>query len=591
MSPLTCTWRLPAASLIISVFVGGLMVPPAGTWVSQVGEMIPALGDGLWNEPFRAVARRVVGDREILAVRRAFHALHQGGPHEPALDAAAAVDRDNGLYTYLRLLPALRQEPIDEDLLRQQLASATTAAPARLYLMRERELAETAFRQAGVPPRRAAAAAMRIDRVAANLAGLPPRGWPASHLPVLRELAGRITQYSERSREAGRVAEAVTAQRVVVRLLTGLVEDSPEPLLALTAADLLAEALEQLARDIQTTPGPQSTTAPAGEQGGEPAGAPAMDLAAACRTEADKLRTFHTGWHARVYTEGVPVLPFSADTCHALVAGPAHRRALTSFCMVALVAGTWLGLWLVCLATLPGAVLASAPERGLEWSGRYWSYCLAAALPVAAVLLSGAALAVWPASYAWLTSQPSLQAWAAWPLVTIVLIGVGTRLCLRDRDASLRDPRAGRHAWIMLLALGAAVVLALVLGGWSTESWQPPPAVRRFRLVGWALGSTAAVLLLLSVIRAGLHARRGLTAVAMRGRAYLQVACAALLPVGLLLLLCLWGNQRMDAAHQEAYAQAARRPIGDRLGDAWYQDYFAAARQVADQATPAEPRP
>ena len=585
VSPLACRWRLPVAALAISVFLGGLMVPPASLWLAQVGEMVPAVGELFWKEPYQAAARRVANDRPIVAVRRVFEALHQAKPDENALAVGAALDPANGLYVYLRLLPILRQEAIGQDTLRQRLSSATTAAPARLYVMRERQLAYDAFRKAGVPARRAATAAMRIDRVVANLVGLPPRGWPATHLPVLGDLADRLGQYGERSREAGRVSDAVAAHAAVARLLTDVVEDSPEPSLVLTAAELLANAMDELALDMRAIETSQTDSAPTVEPSESIAGKLGPEeLATACRGEAAKLRDFHARWHTLVRSEGVSVLPMCGDTCHALLAAPTHHRVMTSFCLVPLAAAAWAGFWLVCLAAIPGAVVSVWSENVVEWRSGRWSYALAVVLPILPIAMLWLGLSTWTVPQEWLTSQPTVQAWAAWPLVALVLIGVSTRLTLRVAGSPERDRQSVRFAWAVLLTMGALVLLALVVGGWWGESWQPPAAVRRFRLAGWILGAAAAGVLLVWVIRAITHWRAGLTALPSRSRAYLQAVSVALLSAGCLLWLCLWVNQVRDVDHQEGYAQAALRPVSDLIGNSWYQERFAASRRLAQTA-------
>ncbi len=585
IASLACRWRLPVAALAISVFLAGLMVPPASLWLAQVGEMVPAVGELFWKEPYQAAARRVASDRPILAVRRAFEVSYQAQPDESALDAGAALDPTNGLYAYLRLLPILRQEAIEQDMLRQRLRSATTASPARLHVMRERQLAYDAFRKAGVPARRAATAAMRMDRVVASLVGLPSRGWPATHLPVLGELADRLGQYGERSREAGRVPDAVAAHAAVVRLLTDLVEDSPEPSLVLTAAELLANAMDQLALDMRAIGSFHTNSAPTVEPSESIAGKPGpQELAAACRGEATKLRDFRDRWHDMVRTEGVSVLPMCGDTCHALLAAPTHHRVMTSFCLVALAAAVWAGLWLVCLAAIPGAVVSLRSENVVEWRSGRWSYALATLLPVLPVVMLWLSLSTWTVSQEWLTSQPTVRAWAAWPLVAMVLIGVCTRLTLRVAGSSESDRQSVRRGWAVLLIMGTLVLLALVVGGWWGESWQPPAAVRRFRLVGWTLGAAAVGVLGVWGIRATMHWRAGLIAWPSRSRAYLQAVSVALLSAGCLLWLCLWVNQSRDLDHQESYAQASLRPVSDIMGNSWYQDCFAASRRVAQAA-------
>jgi len=563
--------RGPLACMGVSVVLAGFAVPFVRTVAAQLGEMVPHAGEHLWIDPYRAAARRILQDRQIRAVRLACQRLAGDPDERPDLTPFRQADPDNGLYAYLEALSALREPGGDGVTLLDRVRSLRTAPRVRLYLARQYRTARGVFGEAQVPARRAARAAEQLRYRAPYVGAAALR---EAHGPILRELANRLLNRGTAWRESDRLDDAITAHTAVVRLLTDLAKDSPSPDVVLLAAEELPESLHELARDAAAGGSAQTVDETAG---------PATNTGAACREQADRIASLHERWHELADRDAINVLPHTGESFHVLLVPREHRNAMCSLCVTLLSMATWLGLLALCLVWLGVAILTFRPaDIELAWRHGSRSKWLAAAIVCGPLVLLSVLIWVVRIDFTWLISLPSLWAVCLWPALVPVMVGLAARLqMVTARPAAhLSWSRAG--VWIPALVLVLTVVLGPVLLVPREDPWQPPGAIQSFRTVGFLVGLESVVVAGVWIAAALIRLRRGKFSLRTWSCMYLHVASAALLVVSLISLAALAANQRLDMVHQRAFAGAAADPLGDRIGDAWYETYFAGARALAE---------
>jgi len=559
-------WRLrsPLACMAMSLVLAGFAVPFVRTVAGQLGEIMPDIGGFLWNDPVRAAAYRVIRDRQIYAIRGACQQLANDSSNRPDVERFRQADPDNGLYVYLEVLAALRQTGTDESVLRDRLYALRNAPKSKLYLARQYRLARAVFSEAGLPPRRAARAAEEMRSLFPYLRDPEMR---ETHGPLLCELTRRLRKQGNSWRESGRFGDALAAHLGIVRLWTELAEESPTSDVVLLASELLPNALRELERDADAIGLDQPITVDG------------LTL----QEHSERVASLHARWHALADRDGTNVLPFTGGSFHVLLAPRQHLRVMGSLCISLLFVVTWLVLFILCLFFLAVAIVTYGPvDATLTWQRRRYGKMLAVAIVCVPAILCAAGLWTGWLDFTWLISLPTFWAICPLPALIPVMIGLSARLQLAP-SAQLTWSKVG--TWIAISVLALTAVLGPVLFATQKAPWQPPRSIQSFRTVTSFLGLESIVILALWMAVAFLRHIGDKFSLRSWSRIYLHVASAALLVLAVLSLTLLVANHHLDMAHQRAFAQAAADPCSDRLGEAWYETYFAGTCKLARQLT------
>ncbi|HSW45540.1 MAG TPA: hypothetical protein VLM89_08210 [Phycisphaerae bacterium] len=543
--------------LLVSVLLIALASPLVEILVRQVGEMIPDVGGRLWVEPYRAVEGILARGPGIRGVHVAFQAL-AARPAEP-FDSASyrQLDRMNGLYDYMALIPFLHAGSDQDAVLRERVAELGSADRARLHLIRQYHEAERLFLQAGVPPRIAARGARRVPIVIPAMREPYPR--------VLRDFSAVLLARARSWREAGLGDDAFNAHAALVRLMDELVRDSNTPEVALLASEILPPVWRELEGDLEAG----ATTRPA--SGG---------LTEEVGRRMRQVALLRERWHAEA-AEGTNVLPYTGMTHHVLLARREHQRVMATACMSALCLATWVVLlaagvfWLV-----PALVVSNPAGIELRWRRRHVSWWVAPVAVALPTLLPALLLRGWQVDYSWVLSLPSIWAVLLWPAVVLVLLGLAVRWCTRVTGV------AGKH----LSPRGALVVVVVLLLSLVTLTltpagppWMPPAEIRGFRVGGLALGAVSLLVLVVWIGAALSRGQRGRFSVFAWSRAYLHVTSAALAGMTILTMGALLANRQADLRHRQAFVRAAENPLADRLGSGWIDEYFGGSRELLNR--------
>jgi hypothetical protein len=456
-------------------------------------------------------------------------------------------DLGNGLYWYLELLKFLRQQDrskegkstTDDSVLIDRLRLLRTAPPARLYLTRQREMAEAIFRNAGLSLR---ASAVESDKVGYII--IPFR---EMHRSVFRELTDRLVEKGRAWGKVGRRDDAAAADTVAVRLLVDLIEDSP----MLETAYLVAEKLPTVLRELD-------------------AGA-----------EAGRIELFGRRLRMVADEDRVNLLP---RTGRFVLAPDSHDLALGSLCAAGLSMLTWLVLALLCLLLLPIAAATSMPADvrfRWRWTGlKAWILPLIVCLPWLLLLL---VIAYADLHFIWLFCLKSLPALLAWPAIMIVVVGLVTRFSFRPVTEGDTNPRSAIAAYVIGLTLLLTLLLGPLIIPVDEESWRPPVSIQLFRQVCFLLGAECLIIIVAWLTWAFLCRRRMKLPIGVLARGALRVVSVSLL-LGTLISLAVEGiNHRHDRIHQQTFVKASADPLSDRLGADWYQGYFQGIQQVLDR--------
>ncbi len=531
----------------LALLLAFVSAPLVRTVVAQIGLMTPqaleprvcdALQSEIQRSPLMANLWRVLLD------------LSRDTDAGPALTALQRSDRANGLGVCLELLPLLRRHreptatrPADVDVrIRGVLKQCQTARPARLHAADERKLAERALQGAGLSPREIAVQTHRIQYVIPGVRG--------SCMPVLRELADLLLEKAAIWRSAGRGDDAAAACRVLVQLLTDVLDDSPSPEMALLASEELPPALRGLGAEA----------------------------------EARRVEAFCRRWHDLAREDRINLLPWTGDY---VLARKAHDRVLRSLAASALTIGVWLTLAATCALSLLIVVATHPPaELPCRWRWNGHGAWVAPAIACGPLILLLAVMALADIRFTWLVSYPSL--WPALLLLVPVLVssGLATRLCVRPAARFGACLIPGAAVWGIASLLVLAIVAGAIFLPLHTEDWRPPPGIQRFRQLGYLVGVGCVLVVIVWILWGTMQRRRAKLPAGVWARANLAVASAALLAVSVVSMATLGINQLNDLRHRQAFIEAAGDPIADRLGENWGQEYFAPARAFAE--TPAD---
>lgn len=542
--PGSIRWRGTLACLGVAVFLAGFSVPLADTLVSQIRSMVPA-----WTPPLPpeapAILRRALQTRpEIPSVGQALARVAGSTTGDRDLSPFRQLDSDNGLYLYLDRLARL-PEPGESDEgdprtsekeIRSLLRDLRGAPQARLHLSSYRALVETALRDASVSSRRSAVEAMRIGE------GVKVLG--ERHRPVIRRLVQRLLAQGDAWREAGKIDEARLAYAAVVRLLTDLVDDSPLPEVALLATEGLPTALRGLDAE----------------------------------EEARKVKAFRNRWHESARADQTNLLPWMGDFT---LARAAHDRTLRSLTVSVAAVGAWLvlaGISFVQLVIIAVTRPGSAVRIRWRWAGRgMWAAVGVALVPLVAFCLL---VAVADVPFVWLFSYPSLPAFLLLFTLVPAAAGLATRLCVRPADEMMKSLVPTRAAWGLLAVLLLTVVVGLAAWPVKTAGWRPPVGIQWFRQLGWVIGLECIVGTAVWVGWGVVRRRRAGLRAGVWARANLSVAAASLLAAAVVSLAVMGVNTWQNSRHREAFVEAARDPVTDRLGANWWEDHFAPAQSA-----------
>jgi len=546
------SWRSTNICIALSLLLALVGAPLVVTFVEQIRDLIPQLQTQVTQEAYQVAGRALAKELRILNLRQTFKGLAlPGRPGPVKWDSLRRSDPSNGIYIFLELLEALWEHEgiiakgmgseVGEAELRieQLLQQALNGNPSKIYTVRQREVATSGFRSAGLSPRRSAVEAERIRRVFGQL-----QEW---HRRVLRELADRLMADRQRRSEHAQTEVSHAGAAAVVRLFTDLVRDSPTPDIALLAAEKLPASLRELGAD----------------------------------TEADRIASFTKNWHDATSDDQVNHIP---HTGNGVVARVAHDRMMRSFLAVALSLISWLVLTSLLFALLPIA-LTSARGGGthLVWRLGDRGPLTAGAMvcfPMFGLLLFTGFGNV---PFAWLLSAPSLQGALFWPPLLIIVVLLASRLCVRSTDERMNCCTLPLSAvWAAMSVLLLTVMAGPFCVDFAQDVWRPPAGIQLFRRVGWVLGMESVVLGVIWIVWSFVRLRRARLPVGIRARAVLTVTAVAWLAVSGISLVSLAINQLNDHRHQQAFAVAACDPVADRLGPNWPAGYFEGARLVPE---------
>ncbi len=485
----------------------------------------------------QAAVQRLYTDPGIWAVQQSFALLSNPGRGDFDPARFKQIDPGNSLYDYGQLLLLLRRtdsalaHPEDGNpRLVREIRQLHAGPPARIHLKRARETMYAALTAGGMPARRAAAS---VDIFTMG-----------DYRSILRELIHRLKEHADAWTSQGRTEDARAAQRLIVRLLTDLVADSPLPEVALLAAEpalpktLRALGHEQLALGLEE---------------------------------------FHHRWHEDHAAERVNILPHTGNLPLAV---EEHARAMRSLCATVVT----ILIWSVLAASGLFWLIVSGLSKTPEASQPIWRQpkvarliCPALALVPYAVILCFAAGD--SGRFSWLISYPTIPAGillAAWvPLVVKVI----ARWSM-EPPAGFQDRWRPRWLLILLALLVVATVVMALAWPVPADFWCPPPAVQRFRILIPSVGIFAILVVVIWSLADVWYRRRANLPAGVYARANLAVAAGSLLLLSVLGLAILLTNQFRDQRHTQAFVQAAADPLADRLGPHWDKDYFEPVRRI-----------
>ncbi len=551
-------WRTTGLCLIAAVLLAAVSIMPLRTFIEQTRSMDPASVTGQENRRRHNFVQGVLdahhrGKMVLGALNLAYYQPETKLP----IDRFAEGDRDNGLYSHLRLLSSLRQLPVSAaspDVLSRiehELRLVAGAPPARLYQQAIQNRIETALVQrAGLRPREAAASA--LITATATLG--------SQHRPVVRELVDRLRQWANVFRQAGQWRRALLAETLAARLVVQMVEDSPTYDVALLGAEQLPGPLHRAAGDARRL---------------------GIESADDATTAADAAAQFALAWHT-AYTGEVDMIPFSGGI-PADIAAPAQRRLLRAFSAAGATIAAHGLLWAMFLV-LGVVVLVNRRARQTplqpRWRAADWVGALIVLTPLFLVL---GVLAAGRVSFTWLFTTNSGAALLVFTPAWLVAVAMAGRIAVRW-PAPMEAQRP--PLWSVAVLMGAIVVLVVIgvlaLSG-SAGAGRPPPEVRMLRrllsLTGIASGLTVVVWFIVGQVRR----RRAGGPAGLAARSQLAVVTRALPLSAALLLACLWVDSREDRAHQQIYAAAARDPVADKLGADWQKHYFFSTAEVTQR--------
>jgi len=520
----------------LTLLLAGVSVPFVETISMQVQSMT------LYKTPvnkdvYQSVTRVLRAERGILPARKALQLAAYGRVDRTGLEKLRRQDPANGLYSYLQLLALLRQydRPIHTqpaagdaelcDLLRR----LATGPPVKIYLTRQRDVAEKVFRKAGLSVRRSAFEAYQIQ-------------FAVIHLRIVSELADRLIERAGIWWSAGRSDDATAAYNAVLQLLTDLLDESPTPQIALLAAEKLPPVLEGVGAEKQ----------------------------------ARQLESFERRYSEDCLKDRVNILP---RTCGFILARDAHHRTLRSLCAAGLSILTWLTLALICLPMLPAALLFRPPaEEHFEWRRTGMKGLilpLAGSLPLLLLLV---VIATADLHFIWLFSSPTLPAILGYIPFMMVIVGLVTRLGIKQSERTHRNRRLIVTICVIVAILLLSVLIVPLLFPLKPDSWRPPAGIQRFRQAGFFVGAVSLVFIVLWLIWLCVRRRcLGLPG-SVWAHGLLRVATVTLLFVSVFSLIVSGINHRNDRAHQQAFARASADELADRMGHDWYEKYFQGIR-------------
>lgn len=593
--PTVSSWRLkwPFIALALSTFLAGFAIPGIHTVVKQAAEIIPGLDRKLpflaqymEQVPYAAAIVAIQRQSEVLQVRQAFQKLASGTSDQTEITRFQKNDPDNGLYLYLRLLLALRTNPMDESMVRHILRQLSQSTPPRLYLTRQIRIAQEALLFVGAAPRPSAAAAWQI------------RFWIPSlreiHGPVLRELVQRLIALGNTWRAAGRQSDSFMAHIAMVQLMTDLVRESPTPDLAILASELIGTLSEELVRDVSTV----VSSDPRHE-----------DMIKICRKAAADAGMVRHRLHELAASDGINILPYTGGSLHLRLASEKHDTTLPSFGMSLLSLTHWIVLYVLCMVfTILTMAARPDPKVQVEWRQGRWGPWLVMPVVISPLFLLLIYLTVARNELVWLFSMPTVRNLILLPVLLILLILLAARIFTVVRYDITFEARSPRWAYLILSALIAAFPLGFFLAYMGRHAWGPPLSITGFRWIALILGVESSIIIALLLVAQLVRSRivksspergtRGESRTSIvqnadqpgrRSRAPLMIACARVSAVSLLAttvitFICLTINQRYDKYHQEAFAQCSLDPLHDRLGENWFDSCFEASQSVLDMA-------
>ena len=549
----------------VSFLIAVISIPLWRTVSNQIRLMA-----GVWDPVVSRAAANEINrqyglNRYLLAPRDALWMADAGQLSAEKLEQLSQQDSDNDLYRYLQILLRLRSLPattqpaqVDaqlERLLRQR----TKDRKAFLHLIRRQELVRTAAASRGLPMRASAV-------LAGNATGY-------QHRPALHELIRRLVDQGDQWRQTGRAVEAVLAHRAVVELVADLLNDSPTPDVALLAAQHLPEALSALSDDLKMPADVKHDNGP-------------KVLAGLCEAQAARVADFGERWHATAADGRVNLLPRTAE---GILASAEHDRALRSMCASVVTGFVWLvGCVMTIVVLIMGAIFGTG-QQIVRSSGRsVWltALCLTMMPAVALYWLTLADI-----RFEWLFSLPTLPfsnvvpTWLPVWLPGVVLaaaivpvvFSVVSDLCLAVRNETRTVSR-----WALMSGAIIALTFFVILLFYpiDKETWQPPASIQRLRIL-WLVIGVEVVLVAFGWLT--VFALRGKGGLGIRCRWVSVVAARTLLMISLIGFACLVMNLRNDRLHAQAYSDAVRDPVADRLGrEDWQAGCFGDVSTILD---------
>ncbi|NLX14670.1 MAG: hypothetical protein GXY44_13595 [Phycisphaerales bacterium] len=532
----TGTW----VGLVVSLLLALLAWPLINTCVHQTRLMIPRI-DGFDDaRAMQAAIQRLYHDPGIWAVQQSFALLADPGLDEFDPARFKQIDSGNSLYDYGRLLLLLRrtnaaatQPEKGYPQLVREIRQLITAPPARLHLKRSRESMYTTLTANGMSPRRAAAS---MDFFSTG-----------EYRAVLRELTQRLKDAADLWMSRGQIEDAREAQRLILRLLTDLVTDSPIPEVALLAAEpVLPETLRALEHE----------------------------------QPARIIEEFHPRWHGHHTEERVNIMPHTGNLP---LANHEHTLVMRSLCAAVITIVTWLVFAFASLLWLLVSGLSNTPDDGHpRWHRPNTARLISPVVALVPFVFLVLFVTGNPGRFTWLISYPTIPAsimLAAWvPLVVKVI----ARLNMQP-PAGFEDRWRPRWLLILLALLVLATVVMALVWPVPNDSWRPPPVVQRFRILIPSIGVFVLVSAAFWSLVDFLYRRRARLPAGVYARANLSVAAGSLLLLSVVGLGILLANQYRDQRHEQAFVRAAADPLADRLGPAWDKDYFEPVRRLLQE--------
>jgi hypothetical protein len=165
----------------------------------------------------------------------------------------------------------------------------------------------------------------------------------------------------------------------------------------------------------------------------------------------------------------------------------------------------------------------------------------------------------------------------------MLMLAIAARLAVRFPETAEKSRIPAGGVQIFLAAAAVLWIAGTLLAPVRALPTRPPLSVQYFRVHATLGGEICLLGVLIWFVWQQWRRIRAGVAVGLLARSQATVAAHALVVVGVLLALFSLANQRLDRAHQNAFARACDDVMADKLGEGWQDRYFGPARALLSE--------